>query len=358
MNQQQRIRPDRNEAPASGGAARRSGLVSRFLGVRLFYKILIANATIVASVAAAFVVFAGRAPAAELAFGVAALGITLTIALNAAILRLALRPVAELQQAAERVAHGDVTARVPESALADADLRRLATTFNAMLDADAERRAKVRELAVSALGAAEEERRRIARELHDGIAQQLAALQIQLRVVRNVRGEDDRDALLVEVGQELGRQIDELRTMAVGLRPPALDMLGLAPAVETLARQLADRTGVRIRAKTEPIGGLLDPTAELAMYRILQEALGNAAKHAAARSVELELARSDGHVVGVVRDDGRGFSVVEALAGSAVGLYGMKERASYVGGRVDIASEPGGGTRVLVSIPVAEAGSS
>jgi two-component system, NarL family, sensor histidine kinase UhpB len=355
MNPQRATESDFAGRRAAGREAAVYGGLRRLLAVPLFYKILIANAAVVAAVAVTVAALAGVEPAGGRVLGVALFGILLSLGLNAVIVRLALRPIADLQAAAERVAAGDFTVRVPESALADRDLRRLATTFNAMLAADQERRRRLRELAVRALGAAEEERRRIARELHDGVAQQLAALQIQLRVARNVRGEDDRDALLLEVGQELASQIDELRSMAGGLRPPALDMLGLAPAVESLARQLAERSGVRIRTHTEPVNGLLEPAAELAMYRIVQEALGNAARHAAAKQVDVDLERRDGYVVASVRDDGRGFSVLEALGSSAVGLFGMQERASYVGGSVAIDSHPGGGTRIDISIPVAEA---
>jgi two-component system, NarL family, sensor histidine kinase UhpB len=340
--------------PAAAGT-RRWAVAHRLLGVPLFYKILVANAVIVAAVAAALALLVGAAPPAELVLGVAAAGIVLTIALNAAIVRLALRPLAQLQATAERIRAGDSAARVPPSALADRDLRRLAATFNAILDADTEHRRRLRTIAVTALGAAEEERKRIARELHDVSAQELAALHIRLRVARNLADAEQRDHMLLELSEDLGRQINELRTMAGGLRPPALDMLGLGPAIEALARTLGEHGDVRVRARTEPVAGLLDATAELAIYRIVQEALANAAKHAGATQVDVELSRRNGALYASVHDDGRGFDLDAAMRHGAIGLFGMQERAAYIGGAVAIDSRPGAGTRVEISIPLGEA---
>jgi two-component system, NarL family, sensor histidine kinase UhpB len=337
-----------------------AGLATRFLRVRLYYKILLANAALVMLVAAGVGVAIAMlgVGAGEVSWGgillVAGLGVILTLLVNAAILRLALQPVQRLQEAAEQVARGRLEARAPVSALSDPEMERLVHTFNRMLDRTLEQRHRGRELAIRALGAAEEERKRIARELHDGTAQTLAALRVQLRVARRSGDEGTRELLLDELSEQLGSLVDEIRELAGGLRPPALDMLGLVPAVEAYVRNVTERTGLQIDARFDPIGGMLSPEAELALYRVLQEALLNVAKHADAERVSLRLSRQNGRVEAIVSDNGRGFVLEEVSAQRALGLWGMQERASYVGGTVDVVSRAGEGTRVEIRIPVAE----
>ncbi|HEX6939920.1 MAG TPA: sensor histidine kinase [Longimicrobiales bacterium] len=347
---------------APAGPARR--LAARVLRVPLFYKILLANAALIAAVAILGPMLAVRIltnwPAlasTEVLVIIAGVGVALSVLVNAAILRVALSPLWALERTAARVQSGELDARAALSPVADRDLERLVVTFNGMLDTGASYRRRLREIAAHALGAAEEERKRIARELHDGIAQTLAALRIRLRLARDARTDADREALLEEVSEAIGTATEEVRRIARGLRPPALDMLGLAAAIESHARTLAEATGIVIESDLAPVGGLLTPEAELALYRVFQEALSNVVRHADASRVELRLRPRAGFVEAVIRDDGRGFAVDEAMAedGRGLGLFGMKERASYVGGRVDIESRPGAGTRVCAVIPTLEA---
>jgi len=339
-------------------------LVAPLLRVPLFYKILLANAALIALVAALGPILAVRIlvnwPGLDtsLALGLIAVGsVAVSVLLNAVILRVALSPLSALERTAERVQSGDLDARTPLSPVADRDLERLVVTFNGMLESSAGYRKRLREIAVHALGAAEEERKRIARELHDGIAQSLAALRIRLRLARGARTEEERLEHLDEVSEAIGAATEEVRRIARGLRPPALDMLGLAPAIESHARTLSEATGITIESDLAPVGGHLTPEAELAIYRVFQEALSNVVRHSHARHVELRMHLRPGFVEASIRDDGRGFDVADALSehGRGLGLFGMKERASYVGGRVDIESRPGGGTKVSVVIPTVEA---
>lgn len=352
--------------PIVAGAGRRSAgerVVARLLRVPLFYKILLANAALVVVVAIGGPTLAARLVrawpglvTAEVAGAIALAGVAISIILNAVILRVALSPLRALERAAERVQCGDVEARAALSPLADRDLARLIITFNGVLETTAGYRRRLREIAARALNAAEEERRRIARELHDGTAQTLAALRVRLRLARAAREDADRDAILEEVSDEIGAAMEEVRRIARGLRPPALDMLGLAPAIESHARSLAEATGIAVDVDVAPIAGLLSPEAELALYRVVQEALSNVVRHAEATRVRVRLRARPGLVEALVEDDGRGFSVRDAMSGgpSGLGLFGMQERASYVGGRVEITSEPGAGTRVLAMIPRSE----
>lgn len=339
----------------SSGPGRPRG-VRALLRVPLFYKILVANAVIVSAV----VFFAGVTAQASAEGDLGALavlfgaGLLLSVVSNAVILRLALQPLQRLQRTAEQVQAGDLNARVEPSALADRDLEQLMYTFNTILDSGDVYRRRLREIAARALNATEEERKRIARELHDGTAQTLAALRVRLRVARSVDDEAVKAELLERIGTDLGEATEEIRRIAQGLRPPALDMLGLAPAIESCARGIADTTGLAVVTELSAVEDMLTPEAELALYRIVQEALSNVARHSSAGTVRIRLGRDDDAVVATVEDDGRGFAVRDEMSSGGLGLFGMQERAAYVGGSVEIESQPGSGTRIRATIPVVE----
>jgi two-component system, NarL family, sensor histidine kinase UhpB len=344
------------QARAADNGRAGGGIVRRLLRFPLFYKILIANAVILSlfAVAAGAVAHAldnGDSLKFLALFGGALL---VSVTSNAVILRLALIPLKRLERTAELVQRGDLTARVEPSELADRDLERLTTTFNTMLASGDLYRRRLRDIAVRALNATEEERKRIARELHDGTAQTLAALRVRLRVARSAGDSEVRSALLERIGLELGEAAEEIRRIAQGLRPPALDMLGLAPAIESCARSVSEAAGLALEAEIERVEDLLTPEAELALYRIAQEALSNVARHSAADRVRVRLGAAGRTVVAIIEDDGRGFGVGEEMSSRGLGLFGMQERAAYVGGTVEIESEPGSGTRIRATIPVVE----
>jgi two-component system sensor histidine kinase UhpB len=333
------------------------------LRVPLFYKILIANASILiaavvagTALTASFVRAAPGSSTLELMGLIIAIGIVITVLVNAVILRVALSPLAHLGETATRVQSGELDARSPYSPVADRGLTQLTWTFNGMLDSLAMYRRRLRAIAARALNAEEAERKRIARELHDETAQTLAAILIQLRLARGAADTDARDAMLDGVKQELARALDGIRRFARGLRPPALDELGLVAAIDSHIRMLQDAVGLEITLDAEPIGGLLEPEAELALYRIVQEALSNAVRHARATHAVVTVRRHPGRIAATITDDGRGFSVEETMADteSGLGLFGMKERAGYIGGRLEIRSVPGHGTTVEIEIPYAE----
>lgn len=332
------------------------------LRVPLFYKILIANALLVLGGAVIGITLTtqfvraepGRSPvmlAGALALG----GVAATVLVNALILRVALRPLEALEEAAARVQQGDLDARAPVSPVADRELDRLTSTFNGSLDAAARYRERLREVAARALTAAEEERKRIARELHDETAQLLAALLIRARVVRNAGDPAALDALLEDMRRDIGAALEGVRRFARGLRPPALDELGLVPAIGAHVRSIQEIGAVEVTLDADEIDrGELAPEAELAIYRIVQEALSNVLRHAQARTAHVNVRREGGELVVTVEDDGRGFD--PGRVGTAgLGLFGMNERASYLGGRVEVDSIPGRGTRVTAAIPFADA---
>ena len=332
------------------------------LRVPLFYKILLANAMIVvlgAVVGTAITrayLRSGHPGFSTPAFValLALAGVAVTVLVNALILRLALSPLDLLEQTAARVQAGDVDARVPSSPVADRELERLSLTFNGMLDSLESYRQRLRDVAARALAAEEEERKRIARELHDDTAQSLAALMLRLRVARGQEDRAARDRMLDELRAEIGEALERIRRFARGLRPPALDELGLVPALESHARTISEAAGIPVRVEAGTVDGLLCPQAELALYRIAQEAVSNAVRHAGARSVHVGIEPTERAVVLTVRDDGLGFDVETTRTGErpGLGLFGMEERAAYLGGQVEIESRPGAGTVVRATIGI------
>lgn len=345
---------------------RPSGLVERLLRVPLFYKILVANAAIVlvfSLLATWLAVALGRVESSiPPMVAVAVAGAVVSVAVNAVIIQLALEPLRLLKRTVDQVQEGDVDARVPRSSLADRDMEGLTRATNGMLDRLGDYRSRLRDVAASALNAAEEERRRISLELHDDASQRLAAILMRLRLARGLDDAEAKDAVLEEVRKELADTADGLRRYAQGLRPPALDELGLGPAIESHVRHIADAAVAPVEVRTEGVGRLESPEAELALYRIVQEAITNALRHSSARKIEVSLERCDGVIVATVSDDGVGFDVDAVLerhdGEHGLGLFGMRERAEYVGGRVEIESEIGKGTKVRAAIPAAGAAAS
>jgi signal transduction histidine kinase len=180
---------------------------------------------------------------------------------------------------------------------------------------------------------------------------------VRLRLARATDDAEVREAQLEHVSREIGEAIEEVRRMAKGLRPPALDVLGLAPAIDSYARSLADAADLQLDLRSDLIGGVLTPDVELMLYRILQEAMSNVVRHSGASAVRIRLARVGANVELSIEDDGAGFDVGAELSDRerGLGLFGMQERAAYVGGKVSIVSTPGRGTTVAVTVPSAEA---
>jgi PAS domain S-box-containing protein len=214
-----------------------------------------------------------------------------------------------------------------------------------------------RQLLERVMGAQEDERRRIARELHDHAGQALTTLLVRLRAL------EDSPTLRHAVARAAGlrrlaaRTIDDLGRLARGLSPSVLENLGLRPALARLASEESAALGVAIDLETHGLRSVRLPgEIETALYRITQEALANAGKHAAARRIAITLARENGEVRLTVRDDGRGFDSAAALRSSAgkgrLGLHGMRERAALLGGMLGIESKRGVGTTVSVTVPV------
>lgn len=213
-------------------------------------------------------------------------------------------------------------------------------------------RHRLRRFSVGTLQAAENERLRVAQELHDDTAQQLSALLLRLHVARGIKDPSVRDEKLAELREAIQACADGVRRIARGLRPPALLDAGVAAAIRAYLNQVGETTDLIIEVRADPVEDLLDLDSKLVLYRIVQEAVANAVRHAHADSLTVTVTRWRDRVDAVVQDNGRGF-VVAALSDGArgLGLVGMEERAASVGGRVAVESTPGKGTRVRVEIP-------
>jgi signal transduction histidine kinase len=221
-----------------------------------------------------------------------------------------------------------------------------------------------RQFVEQAMVAQEEERKRIARELHDHIGQALTSLLLGLGALE---GEVDSSggpivhpARLRDLKAIVADTLDDVRGLALGLRPSVLDDLGLVPAVRRTVRTFQAQHALAIDLQMTGLEGVrLSPLVETTLYRIVQEALTNVAQHADANRVSLLLEARAGTVVVIVEDDGRGFEVGEMMRGPAdkrwLGLYGMQERATLLGGRLTIESAPGAGTTLFVEVPVLRA---
>lgn len=225
---------------------------------------------------------------------------------------------------------------------------------------DLTERKKLRSWGAEAVEAAEEERARIARGLHDDTAQRFVALQVQAKVALSSDDEERRRELLERIHAQLRDGAESVRRLIRGLRPPALEEVGLVTALRGQATErFEDHVEVRVRDEAgEELTGRLDSDRLLVAYRVVQEALNNAARHADAERVEVLLRNRDDEAVEVrVADDGRGFEPAEARRETAgLGLLGMRERAGAVGGRVEVDSAPGEGTTVRLLLPLSPDG--
>jgi len=221
-----------------------------------------------------------------------------------------------------------------------------------------QRSAELGRASLSLLRAEEAERRRIARELHDETGQVLTAIRLELGLLaRQVEGNVAAREALDRALDLTGRALETIRATVRGLRPAALDDLGLVPAVEALAEEFSARTGVIVDLDAQEPPENTPSEIEVALYRIFQETLTNVARHAEAHRVQAWIRREGAELVLVVEDDGRGFDSARlAKAGDGrAGLTGMRERVLGLGGRLDVNTAPGRGVRLEARIPL-EAG--
>ncbi len=304
------------------------------------------------------------------------IGFALTLGVAWVTTRRVVAPTEMLTRAAERMAEGDLASPIEVNAqdevaqLADSlevMRRRLQSALAAIEQTNAEletrvadRTARLGHVLRTTISAQEEERHRLARELHDETAQTLAALAIALDRARDGLAEEGSSPepreRIAEARAIAARLLEETRRLILGLRPSALDDLGLVPAIRWLCEMGIVDPATVVTIDADGSGVRLVRHVETALFRIAQEAIGNVARHAAARNVRVSLEVADGVARLSVADDGRGFDPADVFgpAGNAqsVGLLGMQERVRLLEGKMQVRSGAGHGTEVVVELPI------
>jgi two-component system, NarL family, sensor histidine kinase DevS len=248
---------------------------------------------------------------------------------------------------------GVITAHDKEGSdarFSDEDVR-LAETFAARAAVAVDLSERVASDALRRVVSAQElERQRLARELHDETGQALTSILLGLKGVEDAKSSTEASAAASELRQLVVSTLQDVRRLAVELRPKALDDFGLVSALERLAETFREQTGIQVDLEPRLGEDRLPPDVETTLYRITQEALTNVVKHAQAKRVSIVLTRRNRSISAVIEDDGRGFGMDET-GGNGLGLLGMRERIALVGGRLSIESSPGSGTTLSIEVP-------
>lgn len=328
-------------------SASRPNIQLAALRVPLAAKLMGANLAVIALLLAAWIA-SGRHVNGIVWF--AAVG---AVFLHLGLIILALRPIRDLEDTAARVWHGDFGARVDRSALADANALRLGTMFNLLLDGLAADRTRMRALAAEVIATGDRDRAELAYELHDNAAQQGAALVLEL----SAAARDCADPSLAErlaAARDMAAELTaQMRDLAQTVHPRVLDDLGLSPALRKLARDSSNRSGVMVDVQLpQATQGITAPIAS-ALYRVAEEAVRNALRHASPRSIHIRLDVDGAQARLEIRDDGAGFELPTVERDRAVGgVRLMRDRLALLDGQLDVRTAPGSGTAVIATIPL------
>ncbi|WP_423929054.1 PAS domain-containing sensor histidine kinase [Candidatus Palauibacter sp.] len=214
---------------------------------------------------------------------------------------------------------------------------------------------RMRRVSKMMVTAAENERKRLSRELHDGFLQSLVALKIRVKLLADETSKEDRERMRALVAGEIHETIRGVKRMIRELLPPALDHQGLSAALGSVFRDIRDMYGFEVNASLDRVDDEVDAAAALALYRIVQEAVTNAARHARVNEATVTLRSAGDVVIAEIRDEGCGFELEDSVAEpdrSHVGLVAMRERAALVGGNVTVRTSAGKGTAVRATVPI------
>ena len=329
--------------------------VRRLLRLPLAAKLAGANALLLL-VALGGLRGAYRGPVAWPALLIGAVALVAGIAVNIALVTIALGPLHDLHATAQRVSNGDLDARVPESMVADPSLERVRDTFNLLLDRVMAERARMRQLASQAIQTGDRERAALANELHDSTAQSIAGMSYQLIAAERMSKDPELTARLVAVREASNGILEEVRRLSHSVYPRILDDLGLASALRQLARSTVVDIGPAITVDVsdfaESAVKRLPAEHAAVLYRVAQEAIDNALRHSKAARIGVRLDASSSEVTLRVEDDGVGFDLDQIRPeATGLGLFTARERVSLAHGRFDLVTRPGGGTTVTASIP-------
>lgn len=284
-------------------------------------------------------------------FAILAMAIVLCLCTNLWMLQRRFRPLERLIESIESIDPSEPSPLELGRRDPVEEIDRLSHSFRRLLERIEDER---RRSGMLAMRAQEEERRRLARDLHDEVNQALTAILLRLEALAQ-ESPPERAPEVAELKRLVNQAMEELLNLARQLRPSALDDHGLVPAIDAQLKRFAARTGVEVRMQAEGDVDTLGEDAQTAVYRVAQEALTNAERHAGATVVEVELEVATDRTELRVRDDGGGFDPGRATragdpASQGLGLRGMAERARLVGGELDVRSAPNGGTSVTLRL--------
>lgn len=320
------------------------------LAIQLQTKVLGVNLVILGITAAALWGFPAAGPERPqdllIVFGALIVGACVSYAL----VRVALKPIDDLEHVARRVSQGRLSERVPPSLVADPGLAHLAATMNEMLDTLSASRDRMRKLGADAVYAQERERAQVARDLQDSVAQTLAAASFQIAAAINDIGKNAGTVYLTDARELLRTALEEIRNVSRSLYPRVAEDLGLPAALEALGDATRQRSLIDVKVRTDIVGVIIPVPMFATLYRVAQEALRNVEKHADARAVTVSLSARPGMVELEIVDDGRGFDSQVTIARANSALDRIRERLSLAGGELHIDSTRESGTRVVARI--------
>ncbi len=331
-------------------------VVARVKRRSLFQKIIIANTALIVLIAVGifylhlkFYQSSNWERVIIFVFG----GIAISVLINYLLVRLAFHPLDDVSEAIGAIRAGHRGIRVPETP-EDPQIENLSRSLNQMLDTMESTRKRA---AASVIKAQEEERRRIARELHDETSQALTSLIIGIKMAEETTPNKmaDLHERLKNINELAHQTLNEVHNMAIRLRPSILDDLGLAAALRSYGKELSGNSGIQINMQLIALAERLPPELETVLYRVVQEALTNVVRHSGAGVCRVRMRRADEYVQCLIEDDGKGFYPGEVLAsaqGHGLGLHGMRERIELVGGSLEFESEPGKGTSIFLKVPL------
>lgn len=332
-------------------------ILKPLLGIPVFYKVLIANSLIIFVGATGGTWLASNLNSSPYATPTLlaifiTIGWLVSVALNFVVLQVAFRPLMRLGKVMSRVREGERSLRAPLTGI-DPEADRLAGTFNMMLEAlDESSRLRANQI----ITAQEQERKRIARELHDETSQVLTSLLISLAVLEKSLTTQEAQDRIADTRRLAHQTLRAIRNLSIDLRPSALDDLGLLPALRWYVKEYQQKCSIEVEFVATGFKERLPAEMETALYRIVQESLTNTAKHSHAHKVCITLKEDADAVYATITDDGRGFDyeAIQKTPGQerGLGLAGMHERTVLLDGSLTITTSPGHGTTIEARIPL------
>ena len=289
---------------------------------------------------------------------VTASGVTISVLVVCWAARLALRPLNDLQTLVRQAKQAQTGIDLRQLASHDPQIQGLAQDVNAIIDELHQRNQQMRGLSRHAINAQEDERKRIARTLHDETGQSLTMLIIQLESLakQSVVLDETVQPQITTAHTLAAQSLDSLRRIIYGLRPTILDDLGLVPAIRWYAHTNLEAAGIRLTFNSTEEPMQLPARLSTTLYRITQEGVNNIIRHAGAGSAAITLKRTEKEIYLQIEDDGKGFYLDpdpdNRLQEGQWGLAGIRERVSLVNGQVDIMTEKGSGTKIQVFVPI------